>query len=255
VGNASRVAGALCAVVMIWAAGVSVAATPEERARARESFLKGQAHFDLNEYDEALKNFKDAYRYAPDPVLLFNIAQCHLKLGQTEEALRFYRNYLRRAPQASNRGEVEKRIAELEREAASAPKSVGPPPLTPPPATAAPVVPPAAPPREFARPAPAPPPITASSSPATPGPSPAPIPPFSASSPVEPPRLEPTPPLQLSQPVTPTPEPRGTPIYRRWWFWTGVAVVVGGGIATALAVGRRGEVGDCRMLPNCRELR
>jgi tetratricopeptide (TPR) repeat protein len=207
VGQARWAVGALVAAGVIAAAGIGAAATPEQTARARDSFLKGQAHFHLEEYDEALKSFRDAYRFAPDPVLLFNMAQCHAKLGQTDEALRFYRSYLRRAPQAGNRGEVEKRIVELEREAASAPRAPGPPPLAPPLVNA----PPPQPPPLFGRlsPAPAPPPLEAASS----------------------------------------------PIYRRWWFWTGVAVVVVGGIFTAVAVGRRGELGDCRMLPNCRELR
>ena len=249
-GQARWAVGALVAAVVIGAAGIGAAATPEETARARDSFLKGQAHFDLKEYDEALKNFRDAYRFAPDPVLLFNIAQCHAKLGQTDDALRFYRNYLRRAPQAANRGEVEKRIAELERDAAAAPKPPGPAPLTPPAATEPPVqtTPP------FARPAPlAPaPPASAASTPAVSPPGPTSPPPVQ----VELPRLEPTPPLQLTAPMAPAPvDTESPPIYRRWWFWTGVAVVVAGGILSAVAVGRRGEVGDCRMLPNCRELR
>src|SRR5262245_59975818 len=92
------------------------AATPEDSARAREHFQKGRVHYDLKEYAEALKQFKDAYRTIQDPVLLFNIAQCHWKLGQSAEALDFYKNYLRRIQNPPNRAEVEKRIEELQKE-------------------------------------------------------------------------------------------------------------------------------------------
>jgi tetratricopeptide (TPR) repeat protein len=206
VGNASRVAGAVLALVLVvGSAELAGAATPEETARARESFQRGQIHFDLKEYQEALRHFKDAYRLAPDPVLLFNIAQCHVKLGQPEDALGFYRNYLRRAPSAANRPDVEKKITELEEQLARAPRK-------PPPA-----------------------PVPAGS----PRPDPAPG--------------AQNPPVGLSRPPSPAERPR-VAIHRRWWFWAAAAAVVGGGLATTFAIGRRGQVGDCRGMPNCLEL-
>ncbi len=50
----------------------------------------------------------------PDPVFLFNIAQCHRKMGHDKEAVDFYKSYLRNAPNAPNRADVQKRIQELE---------------------------------------------------------------------------------------------------------------------------------------------
>jgi hypothetical protein len=43
---------------------------------------------------------------------------------------------------------------------------------------------------------------------------------------------------ERARPVTPPPPPppgRTTPIYKAWWFWTGVAVVAGGVTAIAIA--------------------
>ena len=108
--------------------------SPEEKTRAREHYQKGLTHYDIKEYNDALAEFKNAYRVVQDPAFLFNIAQCYRKLGQDVEALDYYRNYLRRFPTAPNRGEVERRIQEIERElAAKAPATGMPPPGTPPP--------------------------------------------------------------------------------------------------------------------------
>ena len=93
--------------------------SPEEKTKAREHYQKGLTHYDIKEYSDALAEFKNAYRVVQDPAFLFNIAQCYRKLGQDVEALDYYRNYLRRFPTAPNRGEVERRIQEIERELAT----------------------------------------------------------------------------------------------------------------------------------------
>ena len=88
----------------------------EDKAQARLHFEAGARHYDLSEWDQALVEFKEAYRQMPDASFLYNIAQCHRRLGHVEDALTFYRTYLRRAPEAVNRDEVERRIADLEAE-------------------------------------------------------------------------------------------------------------------------------------------
>jgi len=101
----------------------------DNAAAAKAHYATGVRHFDLSEFDKALAEFKDAYRNKPDPVFLYNIGQCHRKLGHTDEAITFYQSYLRRAPDAKNREEVERRIAELqslrEAETASIAKTSG----------------------------------------------------------------------------------------------------------------------------------
>jgi tetratricopeptide (TPR) repeat protein len=124
---------ALCVVsVVVLFLSVSVAsftARADDAAVAKAKYESGVRHYDLSEWEPALLDFKEAYRNKPDPVFLYNIAQCHRKLGHAEEAITFYQTYLRRAPDANNREEVERRISELSRETAgtSATPSAVPP--------------------------------------------------------------------------------------------------------------------------------
>jgi hypothetical protein len=72
------------------------------------------AQANLNEFTEALVDFKEAYRLLPDPVLLYNLGQCERQLGRLEEAIRFYRSFLREQPKAPNRQDVTHKIDEIE---------------------------------------------------------------------------------------------------------------------------------------------
>jgi hypothetical protein len=91
--------------------------TPDPAAsvtRARQLFESGTAHYNLSEYREAIEDFKQAYRLKSDPVFLFNIGQCHRQLGEFTQAAQSYRSYLRSAPEAKNRGIVERFIRDME---------------------------------------------------------------------------------------------------------------------------------------------
>jgi tetratricopeptide (TPR) repeat protein len=85
----------------------------DDAATAKTHYAMGVRHFDLSEFDEALVEFKEAYRAKPDPAFLYDIGQCHRRLGHTDDAITSYQSYLRRAPDAKNKEEVERRIAEL----------------------------------------------------------------------------------------------------------------------------------------------
>lgn len=87
---------------------------PETVARAKAHFAQGNRQYELKHFQEALVEFEAAYLAVPDPVFLYNSAQCHRRMGHDHEALDFYRSYLRNAPEAPNRAEVNKRIQELE---------------------------------------------------------------------------------------------------------------------------------------------
>jgi tetratricopeptide (TPR) repeat protein len=82
---------------------------------AKALFESGTSHYNLNEFDEALRDFKEAYRIRPDPVFLFNIAQCYRQLGDPKAAASFYRSYRRELPNAPNRAEVDRLIDEMDR--------------------------------------------------------------------------------------------------------------------------------------------
>lgn len=131
--------------------------------QARSLFVSGSKHFDLGEYEQALGDFKEAYRIKDDPVFLYNIAQCQRLLKHDEEALRAYKSYLHRAPDSPVRPEVEQRIAALEQAIEAQKKATTMPPdrvLEHPPTTAAPP-----PPDATATPAPASNAVTASAPP------------------------------------------------------------------------------------------
>jgi tetratricopeptide (TPR) repeat protein len=103
-------AGVLCAA----AAPAARGAPADARVRsARAHYESGVAHYNLDEFAAALAEFTEAYRTKPDPSFLFNIAQCHRKLGNADAAVDFYRKYLRNMPDAPNRADVERLIAEL----------------------------------------------------------------------------------------------------------------------------------------------
>ncbi len=89
-------------------------AAPAASSEAKGYYQKGMKAYNLSEFTEALNAFKEAYRVKPDPVFLFNIAQCHRRLSDPEQASAFYHSYLREAPSAPNRPEVERIILEMD---------------------------------------------------------------------------------------------------------------------------------------------
>ena len=225
-GPLRQVAIALLTVFLL-ARPAAAAPSPEDKTKAREHYQKGLTHYDIKEYSEALAEFKNAYRVVQDPAFLFNIAQCYRKLGQDVEALDYYRNYVRRFPTAPNRGEVDRRIQEIERELESRPHPATPlPPTEPKPdlrpnGTITPI---------------SPPPVNNT---ATDGP-PAMTPPPPGSSPM------------IATTAQPGGDRAAAPIYTRWWFWTGVGAVVAGAVITGVVIATRGQVGDCQGISPCR---
>ena len=92
----------------------------DDTSAAREHYKRGNTLYDLNRFDEAVKEFEAAYELKDDPVLLYNIAQSYRLANKYSEALRFYRNYLRRYASANkkdapNKSEVEQKIDDMEK--------------------------------------------------------------------------------------------------------------------------------------------
>ena len=192
---------AFIVALLTMSAGAATAATDATRLReARAHYEQAVANYNLDEYAPALAEFREAYRLKPDPSFLFNIAQCHRKLGETNAALDFFRKYLRSLPDAPNRAEVERMVADLRARQAKAHVAA---PDVPPPAPAASV--PVAPLPSVAAPADATPP----------------------------PHVE-----ALVTTTAPAPAAAPTPIYRRWWFWSALGVVAAGALIGAYAASR-----------------
>jgi tetratricopeptide (TPR) repeat protein len=105
-----------------------------DAAQARAHFDKGRAYFQVDEYRQAIDEFKAAHVEKPDPAFLYNIAECYRHLGEIAEALTYYRRFLSLAPANDrSRPAVEKRVAELQK-TAPAPRPLPPNATTPPPA-------------------------------------------------------------------------------------------------------------------------
>ncbi len=71
--------------------------------------------YDVGKYGEAISEYEQAYLLIEDAALLFNIGQAYRLWDRPEDAIRAYKNYLRRRPDASNRADVEKKIADLDK--------------------------------------------------------------------------------------------------------------------------------------------
>jgi tetratricopeptide (TPR) repeat protein len=193
-----RVALLAAAVVLTLWPPTQAHADPARLREARAHYEQAVAYYNLDEYAPALAEFREAYRIKPDPSFLFNIAQCHRRLGQNEAALDYYRKYLRNLPDAPNRADVERMVAELHaKETAPQPEAT-----------------------------PAPTPVAT--------PTPAPVPPAQLEAPT------PAPEASLIA-MPPPPPPQSSPIYKRWWFWTGVGVIVVSAVVIGVVASSNGS--------------
>jgi len=190
------------------------AATPAQKAK--QHYLQGEAYFKSKNFSEAMDEYQKGYLEKPDPVFIFNIAQCQRLLGNSSAAVEFYQRYLKEAPDGPGRPVAEREIAELrgpsQVEAAAPPETAAPQPPTGPIVPLPAAAPPA--PAAAAPPPAAPPPMAAApeAAPATPPALPeAPAPAASESSPV----------LVSAQAQQSEP-----PVYKRWYFWTAIGVLV-----------------------------
>jgi tetratricopeptide (TPR) repeat protein len=98
---------------------------------ARQHFEDGSRLYDLGKFREAAREYEEAYKLKPVPVLLFNIGQAYRGAGEVTQAINAYRSYLRKVPAAPNRADVEALLDKLEK---SAEAERHPPPPAPTPA-------------------------------------------------------------------------------------------------------------------------
>ncbi len=111
-------AAALAALVAVAVSAPAVARAQAgedtARAEAEAHFRTGETHYNLAEYDDAIREFKVAYELSKEPLLLFNLAQAYRLKGDCGQAVRFYRTYLRLAPaDGQNRPAAEQLLATL----------------------------------------------------------------------------------------------------------------------------------------------
>ncbi|MBI2898202.1 MAG: tetratricopeptide repeat protein [Deltaproteobacteria bacterium] len=106
----------LAVIALVVVAPIVSLAQPQDR-RARSHFEAGSSYYDQGRYEEALREFEEAYRLAPDaqkPVMLFNMGQAQERLGRLGDAIDTFRRYLEIATDADDRGVVQERVQNLE---------------------------------------------------------------------------------------------------------------------------------------------
>lgn len=96
-------------------------AQPSVEERAGVLVDEGNRHYNVQEYPEAIKAYKEAYKLIPEPLLLWNLAQAYRLANHCTNALVFYKNYVREAPTGEFRAMADQRIPEMEACAKKAP--------------------------------------------------------------------------------------------------------------------------------------
>jgi tetratricopeptide (TPR) repeat protein len=137
--------------------------TQAQKDEVKLHYQRATRAYDLQKYTEAIDEYQKAYEISGDPPMLYNIAQAYRLADQPGEAARYYRRFLQRMPNAKNRDDVERKIADQEKLAEQRKKVepiVPPPPTKPPPIVE--VKPPVEPPVTPPQPPPPPPPPEAS---------------------------------------------------------------------------------------------
>ena len=194
------VATALALVVLV--AGAAATARPSKSAtdhRVRGSRLSTEGR-----YDEAIAELKAGYALDPRPDFLYALGQAERKRGDCKAAIAWYDRYVATGPSSQRTVATLMQVDRCKQELAAATSSTT---TRPPPTAAEPIEPPAA------------------------------TEPSQASAP--PPSSETAPSAATAAaraaPATETPAGR-TPVYKRWWLWTAVAVVVAGGVGAGVAI-------------------
>lgn len=118
-----QVLGALFLLALV-AHASSAADTERRSAEVAAHRARGDALLSEARYGEALPEFVAAYEASTDPALFVLIGQCHRHLRAWDAAMYFYEGYLDARPEAPDRADVERLIAEA-RAAKAAQEIVG----------------------------------------------------------------------------------------------------------------------------------
>ena len=110
--------------------------TQAQKDEVKQHYQRATRAYDLQKYLEAIDEYQKAYEISGDPPMLYNIAQAYRLADQPADAARYYRRFLQRMPNARNREDVERKIADQEKIAEQRKKSEPvTPPQQPPPTT------------------------------------------------------------------------------------------------------------------------
>lgn len=95
------------------ARGEEQASSVAEPGTFRQLIERAIRYYEGGRYDDAIREFAQAYAQNPKPAILFNIAQSHRKAGRRVEALTVYESFLRKESDPVHRAEAEHHAVEL----------------------------------------------------------------------------------------------------------------------------------------------
>jgi tetratricopeptide (TPR) repeat protein len=106
---------ATVAVAWLVAGGALAQDTRSDDQRARDHFGAGRAYYEQARYEDAAREFSEAYRLSPRPELLHNISQAYERALMFDDAIAALQRLLDRHPHYPDQATVRERIANLER--------------------------------------------------------------------------------------------------------------------------------------------
>jgi tetratricopeptide (TPR) repeat protein len=96
-------------------ASASPAPSQDDEEKARAHFRLGRAYYDNGDFAQAAVEFESAYRISQRSALLYNIYLAYRDASDTRHAAQALRKYLELEQKVENRGQLESRLAALER--------------------------------------------------------------------------------------------------------------------------------------------
>jgi Tetratricopeptide repeat len=107
-------AGLIAAVILLCPGATHAQPTPSDQSDLGLVYKKGKTAYDLGNFEEAIKYFKQAYAMQPHEAYLYNIAQAYRQAGDCRNALFFYKRYVAVGGEKARHHEVvQRRIKEL----------------------------------------------------------------------------------------------------------------------------------------------
>jgi hypothetical protein len=191
----------LCLGTVLVIPAIAMAKGKEDRESITKAAKKACL---LGEVEKGAEILADLYVETNDPTYIYNQGRCFEQNGKNDQALLRFKEYQRKAQGLSpeDLDALHKRIEDLE---AASGRRQSPPPVGP-------VSPP-------------PPPVIPSTA--------------ATAAPLAPREAGVAKPLGITQAGAP-PEPAASPpVYKRWWFWTGLGAVIAGGVVTGVLLTRQ----------------
>ena len=146
IGRCLRSVGVLACFGLLAVAGPALAEDSADEL-GRRHFESGEAYFKVSDYDNALREFTQAYELSKRPEVLISIATVHERMAHLREAIAALEQYLAAVPEGKDADTMRIRVENLKKRLESAPSPAAPPPgpgpapSTTPPAAAQPTAP------------------------------------------------------------------------------------------------------------------